>query len=133
MNTNFRALCIELVEALENARRIIHREDGTLHINTAEFVLRRARAALAEPPPADEKVAIPCNADMAAAMVLLGESFLRQYAPERLVPQPVPEGPTDEALDELAWNWFSKTGSTWWQIEGFRAFARAVLARWGRP
>lgn len=43
-NPDFRALCSELVDALENARRIIQHEDGTLHINTAEFVLRRARA-----------------------------------------------------------------------------------------
>lgn len=48
-------------------------------------------------------------------------------------PQAAGEEPTDEELDELAWNWYSKTGSTWHQIEAFRAFARAVLARWGRP
>lgn len=42
-------------------------------------------------------------------------------------------GPSDEELDELAWNWYSKTGSTKWEIEAFRAFARAALARWGRP
>ena len=46
--------------------------------------------------------------------------------------EPDPEGPTDEELDELAWNWYSKTGSTWYQIAAFRAFARAALARWGR-
>lgn len=46
--------------------------------------------------------------------------------------EPEPKGPTDEELDELAWNWYSKTGSTWWQIEAFRALARAVLARWGK-
>ena len=34
---------------MENARRIIKVADGKLHINTAEFVLRRDRAALAEP------------------------------------------------------------------------------------
>jgi hypothetical protein len=45
--------------------------------------------------------------------------------------KPEPEGPTDEELDELAWNWYSKTGSTWYQIDAFRAYARAVLARWG--
>ena len=33
--TDFRALCAELVDALENARRIIDGADGTLHINTA--------------------------------------------------------------------------------------------------
>lgn len=45
--------------------------------------------------------------------------------------EPEPEEPTDEELDELAWNWYSKTGSTWHQIAAFRAFARAILARWG--
>ena len=39
--------------------------------------------------------------------------------------------PTDEELDELASSWYSKTGSTWYQIAAFRGFARAVLARWG--
>lgn len=49
MIDTFRAICAELVDALENARRIIQGADGTLHINTAEFVLRRARALLAQP------------------------------------------------------------------------------------
>ena len=49
MTNDYRALCAELVDALENARRIIEGADGTLHINTAEFVLRRARALLAQP------------------------------------------------------------------------------------
>jgi hypothetical protein len=51
MTTDYRAMCAELVDALENARRIIDGADGTLHINTAEFVLRRARALLAQPEP----------------------------------------------------------------------------------
>ena len=41
--------------------------------------------------------------------------------------------PSDAELDELAWTWYSKTGSTWYQIEAFRAYARAALARWGGP
>jgi hypothetical protein len=45
---------------------------------------------------------------------------------------PPPEPPTDEELDELSWNWYSKTGSTWWQIDSYRAFARAALERWGK-
>ena len=45
-------------------------------------------------------------------------------------PEPA-AGPTDEEIDELAWNWYSKTGSTWWQVDAFRAFARAVLASYG--
>jgi hypothetical protein len=51
MTSPYRAMCAELVDALENARRIIDGADGTLHINTAEFVLRRARALLAQPEP----------------------------------------------------------------------------------
>ena len=42
-------MCAELIDSLENARRIIQGADGTLHINTAEFVLRRARALLDQP------------------------------------------------------------------------------------
>ena len=45
---------------------------------------------------------------------------------------PPPEPPTDEELDELSWNWYSKTGSTWWQIDSYRAFARAALEKWGK-
>ena len=59
MTNPYRAMCAELVDALENARRIIEGADGTLHINTAEFVLRRARALLAHPVaegPTDEEV-----------------------------------------------------------------------------
>ena len=48
-------------------------------------------------------------------------------------PVSVTTQPSDAELDELAWTWYSKTGSTWYQIEAFRAYARAVLARWGNP
>jgi hypothetical protein len=54
MTNPYRAMCAELVDALENARRIIDGADGTLHINTAEFVLRRARALLASSPDQDD-------------------------------------------------------------------------------
>ena len=51
--------------------------------------------------------------------------------PEGREPASVTTQPSDAELDELAWTWYSKTGSTWYQIEAFRAYARAVLARWG--
>jgi hypothetical protein len=57
MTNPYRAMCAELVDALENARRIIDGADGTLHINTAEFVLRRARALLASSPDQDDEEA----------------------------------------------------------------------------
>jgi hypothetical protein len=49
--TDFRALCAELLEALENAIRIIYGEDGTKHISTADAVITKADAALAQPEP----------------------------------------------------------------------------------
>jgi hypothetical protein len=55
---DFRTLCAELADALHNAIRVIHHEDGTRHISTAYLALNRARAALAESQPAaDGKVA----------------------------------------------------------------------------
>jgi hypothetical protein len=91
--TDYKQLCAELIEDLAlwleydgPPSRLPEEEDESCQL------LKRARAALAEPEP---------------------------------------EGPTDEELDELAWNWYSKTGSTWYQIDAFRAYARAVLARWG--
>jgi hypothetical protein len=49
--TDFRALCAELLEALENAIRVIYNEDGTKHISTADPVIAKADAALAQPEP----------------------------------------------------------------------------------
>jgi hypothetical protein len=89
LSTDFRALCAELLEALENAIRVIYREDGTKHISTADAVIAKADAALA---------------------------------------QPEPVGPTDEELDEL-WTEIDGGGAIW----AWEPYARAVLARWGRP
>jgi hypothetical protein len=78
--TDFRALCAELVDALHNAIRVIRHEDGTLHISTAEPVLERARAALAQPAPegpTDEDIMglMPqqMHEDLAAAVRALAE------------------------------------------------------------
>ena len=103
MTDTFRAMCAELVDSLENARRIIQRADGTLHINTAEFVLRRARALLAEPeaegPSADEWDALVKRAwDEYETVGYLGERFMY-------------DSDFCNALD----------------------FVRRELARWGRP
>ncbi len=49
--TDFRALCAELLDALENAIRVIYREDGTKHISTADPIIAKADAALAQPEP----------------------------------------------------------------------------------
>ena len=85
----FRALCAELLQPLAEY-------DGANPYHEHRDLITRARAALAEPePPADGEVAIPCNADIAAAMMLLGKSYLREHAPERLAK---PEPDTEESL-----------------------------------
>jgi hypothetical protein len=48
---DWRALCAELLEALENAIRVVYGEDGTKHISTADAVITKADAALAQPEP----------------------------------------------------------------------------------
>ena len=56
---DFRALCAELLEALENAIRIIYNEDGTRHVSSADSVITKADAALAQPEsqrPTDEEL-----------------------------------------------------------------------------
>jgi hypothetical protein len=52
--------------------------------------------------------------------------------------QPEPQGPTDEELDEFAIYWWgpetdARLVSDVIEWGGMAAFARAVLARWGRP
>ena len=86
--TTERDLIQRLADALTNAIRVIHNEDGTQHISTAAPVLAEARATLS---------------------------------------QPEPEEPTDEELMALAVTVFDNPFST------DKDYARAVLARWGRP
>ena len=105
MTTDYRAMCAELVDALENARRIIDGADGTLHINTAAFVLRRARALLAQPVaegPTDEELLDIARATDLVYYMGKGSGFASPYI----------EG-TDIAAEVLA-------------------FACAAIARWGR-
>ena len=47
--TDSRDLIQRLVDALTNAIRVIHNEDGTQHISTAAPVLDEARALLSQP------------------------------------------------------------------------------------
>lgn len=54
MATDFRALCAELLIALENAISIIYYEGGTKHISTAKPIVNRARAALTDEPAVPE-------------------------------------------------------------------------------
>ena len=49
--TDYKQLCAQLLSELENAIRVIYGEDGTRHISSADPVITKARAALAEPEP----------------------------------------------------------------------------------
>ena len=47
--TDYKQLCAELLDELKNAIRVIHREDGTRHIRSADPVITKADIALAQP------------------------------------------------------------------------------------
>jgi hypothetical protein len=132
MTTDYRALCAELIDALDSG------------ISTKRMVqsplIARARAALAEPEPvkaepdADHILRlaeiirmVDGNHDKGANA--LAEAIL-SHPGNRWLPraaQPEPVGATNHEIDDLAAE----------HLDGDRAstrdFARAVLARWGRP
>ena len=102
--TDWRALCAELLEALENAIRVIYREDGTKHISTADPVIAKADVALAQPEPdapTDEEI-----------LALSHEHEVSYTMCDGHVIYPKQEG-CDMRDDVLS-------------------FTRAVLARWGK-
>ena len=106
MTDTYRALCVELLAELENAIRVIYREDGTHHISTADAVIARADTALAAEPPADGEVAelVDSLRSEAGCEEIYGNcatitaTELRRAADllERLAPQPEP--PADGAV-----------------------------------
>ena len=113
-NAELRAQCAELVDALENARRIIRGGDGTLHIDTAEPVLRRAYALLAqlapEPPVDGDMVELVDNCIVAYAedpdiissgrYMMIDDGKARATLLQQLS-TPTPP-PTDDDLIEIA-------------------------------
>jgi hypothetical protein len=98
---DYRALCAELLAALENAIRVIYHEDGTNHISTADAVIAKADAALAQPEPVgptDEELmtAYWQGAGLAGAgtgdHILRGiRSVLTRYSRPTTTPIPVSE------------------------------------------
>lgn len=127
MTTDYRALCAELLEALENAIRVIYHEDGTKHISTADAVIAKADAALAQPEPVgpsdeglDEETAtlIPwlleesmqaanSDAPYAAGQLYLAATLLGERRP---TPTPIPVSerlPGEEDFDSegTCWMW----------------------------
>ena len=148
--TDFRALCAELTDDLEEWVKGYLISD---HPNecTAESPERiaRARAALAEPEPPD------------AGEVAEFVAQLRRYAEEgtpirlvpfvvaraadllsRLAPQPEPEVPTNQEIEEWAaassvpGEFLDPDSGRWercFSSDEFCATVRAALARWGHP
>tara|TARA_R110000868_G_scaffold394914_2_gene666390 strand:- start:33 stop:740 length:708 start_codon:yes stop_codon:yes gene_type:complete len=138
---DFRAQCSELVDALENARRIIRGGDGTLHIDTAEPVLRRAYALLdqstTEPPKncwLDDEPDLfpsPCvfddpdevinNCTYARTVKCKTDcKYYRVAAHPEPVQAPPPQPPTDEAEPKpVAWMYRGEPsfdGTEWREI-----------------
>jgi hypothetical protein len=114
---DYRALCAELLSLLDDiAMRDPEMDGGMLR--------HRARTALAQPDSIEDRIA-KADAAIEASM----ERIRTIAAPARAaLAQPEPVAPTDE---ELITMW--ATTSYIDQPEGGLAYARAVLARWGRP
>ena len=102
MTTDYRALCAELLDALENAIGVIYGEDGTKHISTADAVITKADAALAQPEPEGPG---PTNEELIQLAI-----DTRLYRFQATAGDPVQYEMTEQQV---------------------HAFARAVLARWG--
>jgi hypothetical protein len=104
---DWRALCKELRDALENAFQVMAGEGGTQHISTATDVLLRADAHLATPPdrlrqcpthgqqPENAWGCPECVRELREELAATEESSVAQSNPAP------PEGLTDERLLEL--------------------------------
>ena len=165
---DWRGLCEELVRELQNAIAVHYGEGGTHHISAADAVIAKADAALAQPEPevvgpSDEELRELAAAEMdnapnweepeysyeagdpfpyeapGVAWVNFARAVLARWGRPALA-QPEPEvvgPPSDEELDSLERQHWEETGVEEWgrreAIFNHRAFARAVLARWGCP
>jgi len=133
--TDFRALCARMADELDHYRQLLMDDRRATHALAAE-----ARAALAQPEPQGpselELEAIELKLwDKHRTKGYMGEEFmydndfsaaLDEY--RDLLARPEPQGPTDAELDAL----FTEVDQGG-ECQSWRAFARAVLARWGTP
>jgi hypothetical protein len=144
--TNYKALCAELLAAADEYA-------GMNPYMRLDNAMKAARAALAKPElPADGEVAELVNHLLKVAAedesdgCTYDSAFTRRAADllERLAPQPVPKGPSDAELIQLAFR--EKLGRLdsngniitryYYPMdigENVIDFARAVLDRWGQP
>ena len=106
VTTDWRALCAELLEALENAIRVVLFEDGTKHISTADPTIAKADAALAQPEPQG-----PTNEELTLFAVEWWASFAHlEHGADTATP-----------INEIIHSWH------------FVDFLKDTLRRWGRP
>jgi hypothetical protein len=134
-NPDYRALCAELLDALQNAIGVIYGEDGTKHISTADAVITKADAALAQ----HEPVVLTRPDCFNFAMDFLGgteEVEVRNYI-ERLesaasAAQPEPVAPTVMEILELH-SWLEDEWRAIGEDLPIVDFAWAIVARWGTP
>jgi hypothetical protein len=138
--TDFRALCAELIHLNE-----VEVDDWTRKWADA---VKRTKAALAQPEPQwppkncwldDEPDLCPSHCvfddpsevinDCLFAREVKCKTDCKYY--RTTLAQPEPQGPTDEELLRLAREWNSGFESI--ELHFAADYARAVLARWGRP
>jgi hypothetical protein len=144
--TDFRALCSELIQQLQELHTMVWGEaphlldedmGGSAYLDlNIEDVLEKARAALAQPEPARqptfaELLMPPPSAALAQPEPARQPTFaeLLMPPPSAALAQPEPQGPTDEEWDAL-WDEEAEYFALYAEA---RRFGRAVLARWGRP
>jgi hypothetical protein len=132
--TDFRALCAEMADWIHDETRT---SSGIPHPLVA-----RARAALAQPEPQGPMPEVDDILRLAAIIrrvdgthdkgaAALAEAILSHPDSRWQHAQPVPQGPTDEELMDMAEFYIEDNGSLGLHNAG--EFARAVLAHYGRP
>jgi hypothetical protein len=136
MTTDFRALCAELVLQMAVMDDSRHWDDSLYDHACAELAKPEPVADLAAKLLAESK---PMDPEMAAVLTTEARWDLYEGSP---TPQPEPVAPTDEELLELLSRVSGLLDYDAYTVDGGRimsepnellAYARAVLARWGRP
>jgi hypothetical protein len=113
--TDFRALCAELVEKLDEL-------NCNFNVPNQSALIERSCTALAKPESIKGRIA---KAD-AAIEASMKRVRAIAAAPARALTQPEPEGPTDAEMQDLALHCVKGNKSVEWVIQ-------EALARWGRP
>jgi hypothetical protein len=126
MNTDFRALCAQMLQPLAEY-------DSANSYHEHRDLITRARAELAKPRPAG-----PTRDELRTMAAEFAARTPEEFALAVLARwespaiEPVPQGPTDEELCKLLYYEFTTSTGHGERVDAI-GFALAVLARWGRP